>query len=207
MLDQRDISNTIAAMSPLDIRIELFKKRNFDFITKGVRDGVPFEHEKQKEALQILTSNKYKEFMFGGAANGAKAQPLYSKVYTPFGFKMMGDIKIGDAIKHPNGGNTNVIAIHPQGKKKIYEVTFYDGVKTRCCEDHLWQVWYSGLLSKQEIRNGRGRVRTTRMLIEELDRGKKPLIPLTEPVEFTLPKGRGNSLWDKIHPYVLEVGS
>lgn len=73
MLDQREISNTIAAMSPLDIRIELFKKRNFDFIVKGNKNGIPFEHVKQKEALSILTENKYKEFMFGGAANGAKS--------------------------------------------------------------------------------------------------------------------------------------
>lgn len=74
MLDQREISNTIAAMSALDIRIELFKKRNFDFIVKAPNEhGEICTHEKQKEALEILTENKYEEFLYGGAAGGAKS--------------------------------------------------------------------------------------------------------------------------------------
>ena len=140
--------------------------------------------------------------MYGGAAGGAKAQPLDAKVYTPFGYKTMGEVKVGDVIKHPSGGNTNVIAIHPQGKKKIYEVTFIDGAKTKCCGDHLWKVWYSGKLSKQEKRNGKGKIQTTEMLIKNLH--KKPIIPLSEPLEFTLPVNRyTKSVWSKIDSYVL----
>ena len=47
----------------------LFKKKSFDFIT--VRDGK--KHEKQEQALQLLTDNETEEFLYGGAAGGAKS--------------------------------------------------------------------------------------------------------------------------------------
>ncbi len=60
-------------ITPIQLRAELFKRGDFDFIVNGVSDeGVPFSHEKQRKALEILTSNAYSEFLFGGAANGAK---------------------------------------------------------------------------------------------------------------------------------------
>lgn len=69
-----------------------------------------------------------------------KAQPLYSKVLTPNGFKTMGDIKVGDAIIAGNGNIASVIGIYPQGKKSIYEITLETGAKCRCSTDHLWYV-------------------------------------------------------------------
>lgn len=194
----------------LELRKNLFKRRKFDFIVNGTANnsemtwqkGEDATHEKQKQALEILTANEYDQFLYGGAAGGAKAQPLDAKIYTPFGYKLMGDIKVGDVIKSPSGGNTNVIAIHPQGKKKIYEVEFIDGAKTKCCGEHLWKVWYSGNKSKQEKTSGKGKIQTTEMLIKNLH--KKPIIPLSEPLEFTLPVNRyTTSTWDVINPYVL----
>lgn len=194
----------------LMLRIEMFRNGNFDFIVKGKannsegdwKEGDIAEHKKQKRALEILTDNEHEEFLYGGAAGGAKAQPLDAKIYTPFGYKLMGNIKVGDVIKSPSGGNTNVIGVHPQGLKKIYEVEFIDGAKTRCCGEHLWSVWYSGNLSKQEKNNGKGKIQTTEMLIKNLN--KKPIIPLSKPLEFTLPVNRFTiPIWHKIDPYVL----
>ena len=55
------------------IRAELFKTKDFKFIVKGKdEDGVIKTHEQQEQALQILTSNIYEEFLYGGAAGGAK---------------------------------------------------------------------------------------------------------------------------------------
>lgn len=51
------------------IRIELFRRGNFDFITKRGR----VRHAKQQEALKILTSRYVSEVMYGGAAGGAKS--------------------------------------------------------------------------------------------------------------------------------------
>lgn len=46
-----------------------FKAGNFDFIT-NIGDK---KHEKQEQALKILTDNEHVEFLYGGAAGGAKS--------------------------------------------------------------------------------------------------------------------------------------
>lgn len=53
----------------LAARIELFKRGNFDFIV--CNDGK--KHVKQEEALRILTQSSFVEFLYGGAAGGAKS--------------------------------------------------------------------------------------------------------------------------------------
>lgn len=52
-----------------EIYVEKFRRGNFDFIT--VQDGR--KHEKQEQALHILTDKKTREFLYGGAAGGAKS--------------------------------------------------------------------------------------------------------------------------------------
>lgn len=68
----------ITSLRPIDVRSQLFRKRNFDFIVNGtakngVNKGNIGTHEKQKQALEILTANEYEEFLYGGAAGGAKS--------------------------------------------------------------------------------------------------------------------------------------
>lgn len=53
----------------LDQLREAFKRRLFDFITITPKG----KHEKQEEALKILTDNETEEFLYGGAAGGAKS--------------------------------------------------------------------------------------------------------------------------------------
>lgn len=52
-----------------ELYTEKFKRGDFDFITtyKGVK------HQKQEEALRLLTDNETREFLYGGAAGGAKS--------------------------------------------------------------------------------------------------------------------------------------
>ena len=51
------------------IRVEMFRRGMFDFITEV--DGV--RHAKQQEALEILTAPCISELMYGGGAGGAKS--------------------------------------------------------------------------------------------------------------------------------------
>lgn len=68
------LQNALHNLKPIDIRATLFKKGNFDFIVTGPDEtGAIKTHYKQKQALEILTSNKYEEFLYGGAAGGAKS--------------------------------------------------------------------------------------------------------------------------------------
>jgi phage terminase large subunit len=57
-------------LSPiLSARVEMFKRGIFDFIT-CIGDK---KHEKQEQALRILTNDTTVEFLYGGAAGGAKS--------------------------------------------------------------------------------------------------------------------------------------
>jgi len=75
-----------------------------------------------------------------GTKKVGKAQPLYSKIQTPYGEKTMGEMNVGDEVFTIDGSVTKITDVFPQGVKDIYEVTFSDGSKTRCSEDHLWSV-------------------------------------------------------------------
>jgi phosphate starvation-inducible PhoH-like protein len=68
------------------------------------------------------------------------AQSLDSKIYTPTGYKTMGEIEVGDIIFTDNGETTEVTAIYPQGEKDMYKISFTDGSFTECCDEHLWAI-------------------------------------------------------------------
>ncbi|KAK2963911.1 putative Chromodomain-helicase-DNA-binding protein [Blattamonas nauphoetae] len=71
-----------------------------------------------------------------------KAQPLTAKVLTPTGWVTMGELKEGDeVIAAMTGKATKVERIFPQGMKTIFEVTFSDGSRTECTDEHLWSVF------------------------------------------------------------------
>lgn len=62
-------NKTITMPLSLAVKVELFKRGIFDFIT--CRDGK--RHEKQGMALSILTDSDHVEVLYGGAAGGAKS--------------------------------------------------------------------------------------------------------------------------------------
>ena len=92
------------------------------------------------QALQELIDDKLDILTISCAPGVGKAQPLYSKVLTPSGFVRMGDIHVGDTVISGENRHSKVIGVFPQGKKPIYEVTFDDGSKCRCSDEHLWKV-------------------------------------------------------------------
>ena len=87
----------------------------------------------------------------GGASSG-KDQPLWCKVRTPIGWTTIGECKVGDIICAPDGTTQTIIALHPQGKKEIYKLTFSDGTTTYASGTHLWQVQ-----SKKQRDRGQGK--------------------------------------------------
>ncbi len=69
-----------------------------------------------------------------------RAQPIFTKVLTPDGFRPIGDLQVGDLVIGSNGEPTPVLGVYPQGEKDIYRVTAQDGSSTLCCGEHLWTV-------------------------------------------------------------------
>ena len=78
--DLEGLQNRLNSLTPLDIKIEMFKKGDFDFIVEGIANNSEGDWEtgdfvkntKQQEALGILTDNEFNEFLYGGGAGGAK---------------------------------------------------------------------------------------------------------------------------------------
>lgn len=133
--------------------------------------------------------------LWGGTETG-KAQPLYTKIITPDGWKRMGDIQVGDMVIGGDGKPKSVVGVYPQGKKEVYEVTLSDGRKTRCCKEHLWNV-----TTRTRRNHNRGY-----MVMSLEDMLKRPIktkkgftyqIPTCGPVEFS----QKESL--PIDPYLL----
>ncbi|UYQ62056.1 PhoH family protein [Streptomyces peucetius] len=69
-----------------------------------------------------------------------RAQPVFTKVLTPDGFRPIGDLQVGDLVIGSSGEPTPVLGVYPQGEKDIYRLTAQDGSSTLCCADHLWTV-------------------------------------------------------------------
>lgn len=112
-----------------------------------------------------------------------RAQPLDSKVLTPKGWSVIGDIKPGSKVIGKDGKTHNVTAIFPQGKELVYRVTFSDDSSTLVSGKHLWQV-----LDTNKLRC-KPQVLTTEDLLEQglHQKGtnkKKWKIPVVEPVQF-----------------------
>lgn len=70
----------------------------------------------------------------------AKGEVLTNELFTPYGRKKMGDIKVGDEVIGSNGKPTKVEGVFPLGKKPIYRVTFNDGYYLDVTDEHFWEV-------------------------------------------------------------------
>jgi len=92
----------------------------------------------QNELIKAIDTHDI--IFVNGPAGTGKAQPLDSNILTPSGWKLMGDISIGDNVISVDGTATKVLAVYPQGTKDIYKVTFDDNSSTECCKEHLWEV-------------------------------------------------------------------
>ena len=158
---------------------------------KEMAARMKFEQEKKKEhKVNDEDSMSGRHMAFLGSPGTGKAQPLYSKVLTPSGFKTMKDVRPGDTVIDGDGNPTTVLGVYPQGVKPIYEVSFRDGTKTRCSDEHLWVV--------QNKKDRANKTYQTVSLKEIADRKDCWTVDFVKPVQMhnqELP----------IHPYLMGV--
>lgn len=121
-----------------------------------------------------------------GETGSGKAQPLDAKVLTPIGWRLMGELAVGDLVTAPDGKSAPITGIYPQGEKEIYRVTFEDGRTVECCDDHLWKVWRQQESLKGEAPNGGAGWQVLplkeirRWFAEGLRKSKRAAVPLIE---------------------------
>lgn len=146
----------------------------------------------------------------GGSAGGGKAGLLDSEVLTPFGFRKLRDIKVGDIISSATtGGMQRVIYLHPIGMFDFYRVKFRDGTYFDCSEGHLWIAHESRKNKTKKAKKydlPADKMWTTIQMYEWHQRkksgmysGHNLIIPLPAPIQFTF-GDKGNYYID---PYIL----
>lgn len=96
----------------------------------------------QVPIVEYLTSDSPKDKFIGIQTGKGKALALNELIKTPYGWKRMGDMSVGDEIIAKDGSTTFVTGVYPQEKKQLYKVTFVDGREIECCGEHLWRVYY-----------------------------------------------------------------
>ena len=122
---------------------------------KGTKQTLEFVEEPKKFRVKPIKckSKKQKEFLeaiedhtitlCNGIPGSGKAQPKNIIIPTPDGYKLFGNLKVGDLVFDRTGKETKVLNIYNQGVIDNYKVTFSDGRYTYCNNEHLWSVYTS----------------------------------------------------------------
>ena len=126
-----------------------------------------------------------------GKSAAGKAQPNDTKIPTPSGYKLLGDLRVGDIVYGREGNPEYIQDIFPQGLQDEYCVEFSDGRKAYTHAEHIWTC----LTSRGNFIN-----RTT---IEMMQQGcftssgnKRFYIPINKPVLYSTKNYN-------IHPYIV----
>ena len=141
---------------------------------------------------RFLASNEDEVLYTGGRGPLAYGE----QVLTPYGFKPIEDINVGDEVVCPDSSTDRVIAIPFDGEDECYEFEFADGRKVIAGQDHKWMIKVPDHTTKVKKR---WHIASTKEIIE-LNRTNNVSIPLSEPTEFdAYPKEVAYPL----DPYVL----
>lgn len=139
-----------------------------------------------------------KLYLRSAATGTGKAIPNDTLIPTPTGYRKVADIQVGDYLFSRTGQPTRVIGVHPQSEKKqVYEITFSDGRKAKCCKEHLWSYYYYG---------HRGWEMRTESLMELLKRSKGEMSKPSGGYKYRLPLNQAVEYPSKqfsVPPYVM----
>lgn len=117
---------------------------------------------------------------------GALPGPLTkdTKVLTPNGWILMGNLKVDDFVIGRNGKATRVIGVYNKGEKEVFLLETRDGAKIKCCADHPWET----RTFEEKKRGRKGSVRSTFEIMNTLmtkEGRKNHFLPRNDMVEFS----------------------
>lgn len=118
-----------------------------------------------------------KRILFAGTSGAGKALALDTRIPTPDGFKLMGDLVAGDTVFGLDGKPCNVTAAHDvMYGHDCFRVAFSDGTSVVADADHLWATntandRHARKGDTSPARRNRLLVRTTREIADTLVQG------------------------------------
>lgn len=155
--------------------------------------------------LPALQSNaRRRGYLVAADVGVGKALPLDAPVLTPRGWRVMGELHVGDDVIGADGQPTTILGVYPQGERMIYRVTFSDGAAVECDDEHLWftTTTYERNNERRHPRGHSGQVRPLSEIRASLHAPtraeKNHRIPVVAPVKFA-------SQPVTLDPYVLGV--
>jgi len=134
-------------------------------------------------------------YLLSAAAGSGKEQPLYANIKVPNGWKVMGEMKVGDTVVGWDGRHAKVTGVFPQGLKPIYRLITKDGREVEAGAEHLWRVYNN---REVKTKSDYCRIINTLEIQEKLSSGKRVHIDLMSPDE-------GEEISLPVDPYLLGV--
>lgn len=132
-------------LSSYDVRLtgvmEHDNKKKIDLPEGFIFKTKPYDH--QVEGVMYGLEND--SFLLGDDQGLGKALSLDTRIYTPTGYKLIRDIEVGDLVFNRRGQPVRVTATYNHHDVEMYEFTFSDRKKIRCCKDHLWKIYDQGI--------------------------------------------------------------
>ena len=136
---------------------------------------------KDEERKRFLTYKPYpKQLEFHNSladerilSGGNQRIPLRTKILTPDGWRVSGELRVGDKVFTHKGEVTEIEAITEASIAPMYRMEFNDGTTADSSDDHQWLVI-----------DGRGR-ETVRSTLELTKIAGRRAIPLTAAIEYT----------------------
>ena len=139
--------------------------------------------KKHPDKLKIIAQRGGQERMLSIDADikivgGSRGGPLEenTKVLTPSGFTKIKDLEYGDIVVGSDGVGHKVLGLSCYPGRECYEVTFFDGAKVICSDDHIWNVGID--------RTDRYIPHLACEISSYLEDGYEIMVPCVKPVEF-----------------------
>ena len=173
-------------------KTELLQVRDGVYVGSMLRADV--ETIYKTKSLILKKANEGHLTLYVGRAGVGKAMPKDTLIPTPDGEKLLGDIKVGDFVFDRKGHPTKVLEVYDRGVRRCFELTFSDGRKTRCCDEHIWTCY----TSRKNMKNLTLREMMEKGIRISAKSGARFRMPINGCVEFP-EKGL------PVHPYILGV--
>lgn len=105
---------------------------------KAYVNGTPVAWAPQPGSQEAFLRCPIYETLLAGNRGGGKGLPVGEPVLTPTGEKPIESLMVGDVVCCPDGTNSKIIGVYPQGYRPTYKISFTDGSVARCDDQHKW---------------------------------------------------------------------
>lgn len=145
-VNPHELDPTTDPTGEMRLRVALECKRNLWYYLREViripasgGDPVQFKLNRGNLAMSWCFAN-YIDYNGTQCRQSGKGTPATTKIKTPTGWALLGDLCVGDYVVAIDGSPTKIVGVYPQGMKPLFKLTFEDGRTAVCDNTHLWKV-------------------------------------------------------------------